>query len=204
MPPEVEQSHFNRMVGLPTERVRIQAKAVAEGFIDPVRDQRPAARDPAIVRTGREMLAVLRTAQERTRAQIVRIHPYPTPAVETARGAAVGYLDAALALTGALDACLASGPNWNRTSHVGGAEAEPDELRLQQLANDATEADLRWRKAARVVISMKPSHPDNRQFRSPPSVGPRRTDPPSRPDPPAKPSAGPASSLDINGEIVYK
>jgi membrane associated rhomboid family serine protease len=181
IPPEVQRMHFDRMVGIPTERVRLQAIAVSERFVEPLRDERPEARDPQIVRTGREMLAVLRTGQEQTRSQIAKIRPYQLPAIETARQAALTYLAASLAVTAAQDGCLERGRNWNVTKEQADAPGASDELRLQQLANDAMEADLRWRKAARIVISMKPAAPNDRQNRSNPK---RRTS--------ANRSAGPA------------
>jgi membrane associated rhomboid family serine protease len=171
VPPEVQQIFFNTVVGKPTEQVRLEARTASEKFIDPIRDQRPEARDPKLVRTGREVLAALRRDQEKVRAQVTRIIPFSVPAIEDARQAALAYLTAALSVTSTLDECLERGSKWNEARYLNGEPHAPDEMRLQQAANDAMEADLRWRRLARIVISMKPGVPDNRRNQPIPNPG---------------------------------
>jgi membrane associated rhomboid family serine protease len=170
VPPEVQQIFFNTVVGKPTEQVRLEAYTASEKFIDPIRDQRPDTRDPKLVRTGREVLAALRRDQERVRAQVARVIPFGVPAIEDARQAALAYLTAALSLTSTLDECLERGPKWNESRYLTGEPGAPDEMRLQQVANDAMEADLRWRHLARIVISMKAGVPDNRRNQPTPNA----------------------------------
>jgi membrane associated rhomboid family serine protease len=174
VPPEVQVMLFNRMVGMPTESVRLEASNAFDKFIDPLRGQRPENRDPTIVRTGREVLAALRRDQQQVYAQTKRMVPFTVPAIQEARQAAENYLTSAMAVTSALDRCLERGPNWNEIGYLSGEPnkaTEPDEPRYQRLANDALEAEIRWRRLVRVVIAMSPSAPNNRRNQPAPNVG---------------------------------
>jgi hypothetical protein len=140
----IERNDFVRRVVTPVEPIRLRAAAVMDNFIGALRDQPAEARDPTRVQAGRALLAVLKHDQDAARTQVEQAGPYQDPTLERARRAAAAYLGAAAAVTVALDACLARGPNWQVT----GEQGTTDEARLQQLSNDALEAELRWKRLA--------------------------------------------------------
>jgi hypothetical protein len=113
-------------------------------------------------------LTNLHNEQEKARKLVEQAGPYRSPLYEPARKTAKDYLIAAEAVAVALDACFVRGPNW-RISGDPNEKGETDEMRLQQLFNDALEAELRWRHLSREVVRAYDPH-----FRSAPSNMVRR------------------------------
>lgn len=144
-----ERIDFDLRVAGPVERVRRQAEEVSDRLVAPLRDTPADARNPNQVQAARQELKRLHNAQDATRGQVERAGPYTSPVLEEARAAALSAVTSAAAVTTGLDACLAYGPRWRVTSEKG----ETDEMRLQQLFNEALEADLRWRHALRKAVA---------------------------------------------------
>jgi hypothetical protein len=163
------------MVGAPTERVRILAEKCHDNFLDALRYQQPEKRDPTRVAAARLLLKNLHNEQEKARKLVEQAGPYRSPLYEPARKAAKDYLVAAEAATVALDACFVGGPKW-RISGEPNERSETDEMRLQQLLNEALEADLRWRNlAVKIVKTYEPGKRFdslNTVRREPPAAGP--------------------------------
>jgi membrane associated rhomboid family serine protease len=136
-----EWPDFRSTVGKATETARKQAFDVKERLVEPLRDQPPQVRKPGLVVDTLRALDVLRSQQDALSEQVRRAGPYRATLLEEARKTAEGYLLAEAELTTALRTCLSRGADWQLYSEGKGS----DEQRLQELANVALEADLRWR-----------------------------------------------------------
>jgi membrane associated rhomboid family serine protease len=140
----VEWPDFKTQVGRLTEMTRRHTATLKDQLIEPLREQLPAARNPALVRTTIAALDGMRSQQEHAAEQVRQAGPYQSPLLEESRKAAIAYLVAETELTTALRTCLARGPDWQLYTD----SKESDEQRLQQLANATLEASIRWSHTA--------------------------------------------------------
>jgi membrane associated rhomboid family serine protease len=158
-PPVVDEwENFLKLVGKPTETARELFIKQRDNFIDDLRYQSPARRDPNRVAGAHMLLALSRKNLQAARVFAEQAGPYQKPLYEPARRAALDYTKAAEAVVNAMDQCFNRGDKWQISADPNDPKAT-DELRLQQLFNELLEKDLVWSKlGAKVIITYDPKY----------------------------------------------
>ncbi len=130
-----EAADFMERITPAVNQIRQRLTEVLDEQVEPLRDLRPAARDPNQVRAALDALGGLKS-EEREVVQLVEwAGPYRSPNVEQARLATRDLVKLQLLQTELLEQCLQRGEKWHQR----------EEEELQNTWTLATEADLRWR-----------------------------------------------------------
>lgn len=139
--PEVahrESEDFSVRLRPQIDQMETKAQSIDDQFVEPLRGRRPEQRPFDQVKSAIVALSELRTGQTRALEDIMRTGRYRTPNVELARHAAEDLLKWRVEVSKQYENCLRRAENWT---------LDRDENTLQFLLNQATEAEIAYKRA---------------------------------------------------------